>query len=225
MASEKPTVEIPSHRIELAFQTAWPRVVEHIEDDAVDEAHGKLSWYRDRYQDAVKNTKSLQEQLDSEKECHHKAESELHDLRKEVKGKGKQKETSASMSCEWHEWESASDSDISEQMLSKSSRKRQRRDTGVPDVPSGDIPELPDMAPVELGPHTVLPPVGSSTQAAPEPVVPAVTVIPPSTLAPSLWGKGDPPASITGKWPRPLGKTKMGQHPWHQACNIDAVEF
>ena len=68
---------------------------ERIEDDAVDEAHGKLSWYHDRYQDAVKNAKSLQEQLDSEKERRCKAESELHDLRKEVKGKGKQKETSA----------------------------------------------------------------------------------------------------------------------------------
>ena len=104
--SKKPTVEIPSHRIELAFRTVWPRVVERIEDDAVDEAHGKLSWYRDRYQDAVKNAKSLQEQLDSEKECHRKAESKLHDPRKEVKGKGKQKETSASSTCEWREWES-----------------------------------------------------------------------------------------------------------------------
>ena len=41
--SEKLTVEIPSHRIELAFWTAWPRVVECIEDDAVDESHGKLA--------------------------------------------------------------------------------------------------------------------------------------------------------------------------------------
>ena len=69
-ASEKPMVEIPSHRIELAFRTAWPRVVECIEDDAVDEANGKLSWYHDRYQDMVKNAKSLQEQLDSKKERH-----------------------------------------------------------------------------------------------------------------------------------------------------------
>ena len=46
------------------------------------------------------------------------------------------------------------------------------------------------------------------------PVVPATTVLPLSTLAPSLWGKGDPPASITGKWPRPLGKPKTGQRPW-----------
>ena len=59
VASEKPMVEIPSHRIELAFRTAWPWVVEHIEDNALDEAHWKLSWYRDRYQDTVKNAKSL----------------------------------------------------------------------------------------------------------------------------------------------------------------------
>ena len=80
VASEKPTVEIPSHRIELAFRTAWPWVVERIEYDAMDEAHSKLSWYRDRYQDMVKNAKSLQEQLDSKKERRRKAESELHDL-------------------------------------------------------------------------------------------------------------------------------------------------
>ena len=57
-ASEKPTVEILSHRIELAFWTVWPRVVECIEDDAVEEAHGKLSWYCDRYQD-VDKTRNL----------------------------------------------------------------------------------------------------------------------------------------------------------------------
>ena len=28
-----------------------------------------------------------------------------------------------------------------------------------------------------------------------------------------------------GKWPRPLGKTKAGQHPWHQACDVNTVEF
>ena len=76
-ALEKPIVEIPSHQIELAFQTAWPCVAECIEDDAVDEAHGKLSWYRNRYQDAVKNTKSLQEQLDSKKEHRRKVEGDL----------------------------------------------------------------------------------------------------------------------------------------------------
>ena len=170
-ASEKPTVEIPSHRIELAFRTVWPWVVECIEDDAMDEAHGKLLWYCDRYQDAVKNAKLLQEQLDSEKERRRKVESELHGLRKEVKGKAKQKETSASTTHEWREWESALDSDIAEQTLSKSSRKRPRHDTGPPDLQPGGMTEFPDAEPMELGPHTVLPTVGSITQAAPEPVV------------------------------------------------------
>ena len=55
-------------------------MVERIEDDAMDEAHGKLSWYHDRYQDTIKNAKLLQEQLDSKKERHSKAESKLHHL-------------------------------------------------------------------------------------------------------------------------------------------------
>ena len=164
--------------------------MECIEDDAVDKPHGKLSWYRNRYQDAVKNAKSLQEQLDSEKERRRKADSELHDLRKEAKGKGKQKETSASSTREWREWESASESDMAEQTLSKSSRKRRQRDTEPPDIQPGGMIDFPNAEPMELGPHMVLPPVGSVPQAAPEPVAPAATVLPLSTLAPSLWGKG-----------------------------------
>ena len=82
----------------------------------MDEAYGKLSWYHDRYQDVTKNTKSLQEQLDSKKECHRKAEYQLHHLQKEGKGKGKQREASAA--CEWHEWEYVMDSDIAECLLS-----------------------------------------------------------------------------------------------------------
>ena len=80
VVSEKPTVEIPSHWIELAFWMAWPCMVAHIEDDAMDKSHSKLSWYHDRYQHAIENTTLLQEQLDSEKECRCKAESELHHL-------------------------------------------------------------------------------------------------------------------------------------------------
>ena len=71
----------------------------------------------------------------------------------------------------------------------------------------------------------VLPPVMSVEQAVPEPVVPAVTVMPLSMLASSLWGKGDPPASIMWKWPCPLGKTKAGQCPWHQVCDVNTVKF
>ena len=80
-------MEIPSRRIELAFRTVFPQVVEHIEDDAVDEAHSKLTWYRNRYDDEVQNAKLLKDQLDSEKERRRKAEEELKTLRREGKGK------------------------------------------------------------------------------------------------------------------------------------------
>ena len=42
-ASEKLTAEIPLHWIELELQTVWLHVVACIQDDAVDEAHSKLS--------------------------------------------------------------------------------------------------------------------------------------------------------------------------------------
>ena len=92
------------------------------------------------------------------------------------------------------------------------------------DVPPRGMIEFPDAEPMEVVPHTVPPPVGSEQQAL-ETTVPAATVVPLSTLAPSLWGKGDPPASITGKWPHPLGKTKTGLQLWHQVCNVNAVKF
>ena len=117
------------------------------------------------------------------------------------------------------------DSEMAEKTLSKSSRKRRCRDTGPPDVEPGGLTELPDAEPIKLGLHTVLPPVGSEMQATTEPAATTEAVPPPTTLVPSPWGKGDPPASIMGKWPRPLGKTKTGQRPWHQVCDVDAIEF
>ena len=94
----------------------------------------------------------------------------------------------------------------------------------MPDVPPGEIIEFPEAEPMEVGPHIVLPLVGSEQQV-PETTVPAVTIVPPSMLTPLLWGKGDPLASIMGKWPRPLGKTKTGLQPWHQVCDVNAVKF
>ena len=67
--------------------------MEHIEDKAMDKAHGKLGWYCKRYQEVNKNKKSLQEQLNAEKEHLCKAKSEIHLLQKEEKTKGKQRES------------------------------------------------------------------------------------------------------------------------------------
>ena len=138
-ALEKLTVEILSHWIELAFQMVWQCVVACIEDDAMDEAHSKLSWYCDWYQNVIKNTKSLQEQLDSKKECCHKTESKLHHLQKEGKGKGKQREVSAT--CKWHEWESIMDSDIAVLLFVKQAHICSRWMTGpvLKDLESAEV--------------------------------------------------------------------------------------
>ena len=96
VAARSLTVAILSHQIELLFQTAWPQVMTCIEDDTMDNAHGKLSWYWDQYEEATKSIKALEEKLSSEKDCHHKAktkqfklETELNNLQKEVKTLGK----------------------------------------------------------------------------------------------------------------------------------------
>ena len=44
-AAKNLTIDIPSHHIKVTFQNVWPRIVKHIEEEAVDKACGKLSWY------------------------------------------------------------------------------------------------------------------------------------------------------------------------------------
>ena len=68
---------------------------------------------------------------------------------------------------------------------------------------------FPDAEPEEVGPSMELPLVGSEQKAS-NTMVPIATSVPPSMLAPLLWGKGDPPASISWKWPHLLGKTETG---------------
>ena len=59
-----------------------------------------------------------------------------------------------------------------------------------------------------VGSQTPLPPVH----------LPTLRVAPP-------WGKGDPPISVTGVLPRPLGKTRAGGNMWQHTCSFDSPEF
>ena len=67
VAAKCPTVTILSHQIKHMFQVVWPQVVTCIEDEAVDEAHSKLSWYQDQYKNTTKSVKALEEKLSSER--------------------------------------------------------------------------------------------------------------------------------------------------------------
>ena len=59
-----------------------------------------------------------------------------------------------------------------------------------------------------VGSQTTLPPVHP----------PAFKIAPP-------WGKGDPPISVTGMLPRPLGKTRAGGNMWQHTCSLESPEF
>ena len=48
VAAKSPTIEMLSHWIEVVIWNVWPKVVTHIEDEAIDKACSKLSWYRDQ---------------------------------------------------------------------------------------------------------------------------------------------------------------------------------
>ena len=50
-------------------------------------------------------------------------------------------------------------------------------------------------------------------------------VNPPTLRIAPPWGKGDPPISVTGMLPRPLGKTRAGRNMWQHMCSLKSPEF
>ena len=48
---------------------------------------------------------------------------------------------------------------------------------------------------------------------------------PPTSRITPPWGKGDPPISVTGVLPRPLGKTQAGGNTWQHTCSLKSPEF
>ena len=56
----------------------------HIEDNAMDKAHSKLSRYHDQYNKVTKSVKALKENPSSEKVCYHKAETKQSELKAEL---------------------------------------------------------------------------------------------------------------------------------------------
>ena len=62
-------------------------------------------------------------------------------------------------------------------------------------------------------------PASSSQAVGPQTTLPQVNP-PMSRIAPP-WGKGDPPISVTGVLPRPLGKTQAGGN----TCSLESPEL
>ena len=76
---------------------------------------------------------------------------------------------------------------------------------------------FPKATPVDISPGHVLPLIGCATKFREEgPDLLETRIIEPMPMGSTLppWGKGDPPASIMGKLPHPLGKSKPSQRSW-----------
>ena len=70
------------------------------------------------------------------------------------------------------------------------------------------MPMMPALSSQAVGSQTTLPQVNP----------PTLRITPP-------WGKGDPPISVTGVLPRPLGKTRAGGNTWQHTCSLESPEF
>ena len=66
-------------------------------------------------------------------------------------------------------------------------------------------------------------PASSSQAVGSQTTLPRVN--PPTSRIAPLWGKGDPPISVTGVLPRPLGKTRAGRSMWQHMCSLESPEF
>ena len=115
------------------------------------------------------------------------------------------------------EWASKSDSASVEQTLSKNSRKQWRHKHTAPELSTRGIILPPNSTPVDISLGHVLPLVGHTKfgEEGPNFPLPKGIVEPmPMWLTLPPWGKRDPPASVTGKLPCLLGKSKPRQRSW-----------
>ena len=135
------TISILYPWIARVFCSTWPQSVTTIKDEVTVEADHKHNWYYDHCNNWARRAKIMEEKISSEKEQFHKAEvnleassskkatlEELNELQRELKANGKCKESPglrwSPITCKFHEWESATDSNVTEDTsLSRWSQK------------------------------------------------------------------------------------------------------
>ena len=112
----------------------------------------------------------------------------------------------------------------SEAMSSNSSQKRKKGQAFPPAISYGGF--FPDESGTLVPVDKQMPMMQASASALV--VGPQATPLvghPPTSRIPPPWGKGDPPISVTGMLPRPLGKTQAGGNTWQHMCSLDSPEF
>ena len=65
-ASRAPTVEIPPREVKKAFQTVWPNIIHHIEDEASSESDNKVEWYSNCHNNLTDDLRLAEENASAE---------------------------------------------------------------------------------------------------------------------------------------------------------------
>ena len=73
-ASKVPMVEIPPRKVKKAFQTVWPNIVHHIEDEASSESDKKVEWYSDCHDNLTDDLRLAEEKASAEQDHRQKAD-------------------------------------------------------------------------------------------------------------------------------------------------------
>ena len=214
-ASESLTVEIPSREVEKAFRIAWPNIVHHIEDEASSVSDKKVRWYSDRHNNLTDDVRMVENKASAERDHHRKAdeklaqanskitelETKLAELQQELTALRMQDKRTPIV---WDDQYRFLGSD-SEPTSGQSSWKRKKGQVFPPAISYGGF--FLSKASTSVLADKPMPMMQASSSQAVGSQTTLPLVNPPTSRITPLWGKGDPPISVTGVLPKLLGKT------------------
>ena len=209
-------------------------IVCQIEDEASSESDKKVEWYSDRHNNLTDDVRLVEEKASAEWDHRQKADEKLvqANLRiteLEAKLTGLQKELTVLQKQDKrtpiNQGNSFDSSDSeSEATSGRSSWKRKKGQAFPPPITYGGF--FPDEASMLVLVNKQMPmmPASDSALVVGPQATPLVGYLPTSRIIPP-WGKGDPPISVIGMLPRPLGKTQASGNMWQHTCSLDSPEI
>ena len=230
-ASEALMVEIPSREVKKAFRIAWPNIVCHM-DEASSVLDKKVEWYSHCHDNLTNDVRMVENKASAERDHRWKADEKLVQanskiMELEAKLAELQQELTVlqmqdkQMLIAWDDLYGFLGSD-SEPTSGRLSQNRKKGQVFPPAISYGGF--FLSEASMSVLADEPMPMMASLSQAVGS-QTPLPQVHPPTLRIAPPWGKGDPPISVTGVLPRPLGKTRAGRNTWLHTCSLESPEF
>ena len=193
----------------------WLNIVHHIEDEASSELDKKVEWYSDRHDNLTDDVRMAENKASAERDHCRKAdeklaqanskimelETKLAELQQELTALRMQDKRMLIVQDDQYRF-LGSDSEPTSGQLSW---KRKKGQAFPPAISYGGF--FPSEASMSVLADKPMPMMLASLSQAVGSQTTLPQVNPPMSRIAPLWGKGDPPISVTGVLPRPLRKT------------------